>query len=308
MDGPSEITTDAGDAKSEFEQRARYYSPANIFTVERPAVPKHVFVEEISQAMALDTPTGWIALDVGAQMSFDYPATTPLLLGRYARVRAGETLTGQFRASGEIYYGISGSGSASKAGETIDWAAGDVFALPGGGETELAATTEDGVLFQVTNEPELAFHGLEPPSPDNAPTETAHFPDAEIRRQMALVHDQQKADPNVAGLALHFSSERREATGEIHPSIALAMNSLDGHEVQRPHRHNSVAMTLPIQCEGVYSVIEGERVDWHPYAIMITPPADLHEHHNEGDEMMRSLVVQDGGLYRYLRTMGFSFG
>jgi gentisate 1,2-dioxygenase len=125
---------------------------------------------------------------------------------------------------------------------------------------------------------------------------------------MALVHDQQKADPNVAGLALHFSSERREATGEIHPSIALAMNSLDGHEVQRPHRHNSVAMTLPIQCEGVYSVIEGERVDWHPYAIMITPPADLHEHHNEGDEMMRSLVVQDGGLYRYLRTMGFSFG
>jgi hypothetical protein len=145
MDGPSEITTDAGDAKSEFEQRARYYSPANIFTVERPAVPKHVFVEEISHAMALDTPTGWIALDVGAQMSFDYPATTPLLLGRYARVRAGETLTGQFRASGEIYYGISGSGSASKAGETIDWAAGDVFALPGGGETEFAATTEDGV-------------------------------------------------------------------------------------------------------------------------------------------------------------------
>ena len=40
---------------------------------------------------------------------------------------------------------------------------------------------------------------------------------------------------------------------------------------------------------------------------MITPPADLHAHHNEGDEMMLSLVMQDGGLYRYLRTIGFSF-
>ena len=307
MDGPNEHVLDASEAKSVFEQRARYDSPANIFTVKRPAVPKHVFVDEIEQAMAADTATGWIALDVGARMGFDYPATTPMMLGRYATVRAGETLTGHFRASGEIYYGIAGSGSASKAGETIAWAAGDVFALPGGGETELTGGTDGAVLFQVTNEPELTFHGLDAPSPENAPTQAAHYPDAEIRHQMALVHDEQKADPNVTGLALHFSSERREKIRDIHPSIALAMNSLDGNEVQRPHRHNSVAMTLPIQCKKVYSVIEGERVDWHQYAIMITPPADLHEHHNEGDEMMRSLVVQDGGLYYHLRTIGFSF-
>jgi gentisate 1,2-dioxygenase len=66
-------------------------------------------------------------------------------------------------------------------------------------------------------------------------------------------------------------------------------------------------MTLPIQSNNVYSVIEGERVDWYKYAIMITPPAELHEHHNEGDEMMLSLVMQDGGLYYHLRTIGFSF-
>lgn len=307
MDGPNEIAPEIAQAKSVFEQRARYDSPANIFTVKRPAVPKHVFIDEIEQAMAADTPTGWIVMDVGARMGFDYPATTPMMLGRYARVRAGETLTGQFRASGEIYYGIAGAGSASKAGETIEWAAGDIFTLPGGGETELVGGAGGAVLFQVTNEPELVFHQLDAPSPENAPTQAVLYPDAEIRHQMALVHDEQKADPNVTGLALHFSSERRESMKDAHPSIALAMNSLDGHEVQRPHRHNSVAMTLPIQCEKVYSVIEGERVDWHPYAIMITPPADLHEHHNEGDGLMRSLVVQDGGLYYHLRTIGFSF-
>ncbi len=308
MDGPNELISNASETKSVFEQRARYYSPANIFTVKRPPVPKHVFVEEIEQALAADAPTGWIALDVGARMGFDYPATTPMMLGRYATVRAGETLTGRFQSSGELYYVITGSGSAAKAGEVIDWAAGDIFALPGGGATELVGGPDGAVLFQVTNEPELTFLGLDAPRPESAPTEAVHYPDAEIRHQMALVHDAQKADPNVSGLALHFASAQREATGDIHPSIALAMNSLDAHETQRPHRHNSVAMTLPIQAENIYSVIEGERIDWHQYAIMITPPADLHEHHNEGDEMMRSLVVQDGSLYYHLRTIGFSFG
>tara|TARA_B100000029_G_scaffold375677_1_gene370128 strand:+ start:1415 stop:2338 length:924 start_codon:yes stop_codon:yes gene_type:complete len=307
MDGSKENMT-SKDVKSVFESRARYDSPANIFTVKRPEVPKHVFVDEIEQAMGGDTPTSWVSLDIGKKMGFDYPATTPLLLGRYARILPGESLSGQFNASGEIYYVITGSGSASKSGEMISWSKGDVFALPGGGETELIGNQEVAVLFQVTNEPELDFHKLDAPLPEKAPTQAALYKSSEIKHQMAIVHDQQKADPNVSGLALHFSSEKREKMMDIHPSIALAMNSLDPNEVQRPHRHNSVALTLPIQSENVYSVIEGEKVDWHQYAIMITPPSHLHEHHNEGDEMMLSLVVQDGGLYYHLRTIGFSFG
>ena len=54
-------------------------------------------------------------------------------------------------------------------------------------------------------------------------------------------------------------------------------------------------------------MIEGNRLDWQQYALMITPPAELHEHHNEGEEMMLSLVIQDGGLYFRCRTIGFSF-
>ena len=52
MDGPNELISNASETKSVFERRARYYSPANIFTVKRPAVPRHVFVEEIEQALA----------------------------------------------------------------------------------------------------------------------------------------------------------------------------------------------------------------------------------------------------------------
>jgi gentisate 1,2-dioxygenase len=41
--------------------------------------------------------------------------------------------------------------------------------------------------------------------------------------------------------------------------------------------------------------------------VLITPPAHLHSHHNEGRERATFLIVQDGGLHYHTRTMGFSY-
>jgi gentisate 1,2-dioxygenase len=40
---------------------------------------------------------------------------------------------------------------------------------------------------------------------------------------------------------------------------------------------------------------------------MVTPPADVHSHHNDGDETMTCLIVQDGGLHTHCRTMDFRY-
>jgi len=309
MDGTTPQSSDRNDDET-YVGRARYYSPANIFKVARPEIPRHIFSAELARAMADDTPTGWTPLDIGDQIGLDEPATTPLMLARYGRIRAGESLTAAFRASGEFYYVIRGEGRATKGHETLHWHAGDVFSLPGGGQTILTAGSgrdSDTVLLVITNEPELAFHGLDAPAPEAAPTRAVRYPLADIRAEMDKVRTTQKADPDASGMALHLTSERNGNADAAHPTIKLAMNSLDAHAIQRPHRHNSVALTLPIRCEKVYSVIEGQRLDWAQYALMITPPAARHEHHNEGDEMMLSLVVQDGGLYFRCRTIGFSF-
>jgi hypothetical protein len=76
---------------------------------------------------------------------------------------------------------------------------------------------------------------------------------------------------------------------------------------QRAHRHNGVAITLALEGEGVYSLIEDERVDWVTGAAQVTPAAELHSHHNRGTRRMRSLVIQDEGLHYYTRTPGFSW-
>ena len=46
------------------------------------------------------------------------------------------------------------------------------------------------------------------------------------------------------------------------PTLTAAMNSLPGGVVQRPHRHNSVAVSLVIKGDQCFSVIDGKRKDW----------------------------------------------
>ncbi len=162
------------------------------------------------------------------------------------------------------------------------------------------------MLWLITNEPQLAFENLEPPAPENAVTAAVHYPAAEIESQLARVAKKLEGQ-KIAGLALVFSSTDQARRRNVLPSLTLAVNQLPPHEVQRPHRHNSVAVTLCLKSKGCYSMIGGQRVDWQPNAVMVTPPADVHSHHNEGDEWMSCLIVQDGGLHYHCRTMGFEF-
>jgi len=66
-------------------------------------------------------------------------------------------------------------------------------------------------------------------------------------------------------------------------------------------------VTLVVTGTGCYSIIDGARIDWQQHAVMITPPGDLHSHHNEGADLALFLIVQDGGLHYHCRTMGFSY-
>ncbi|MEJ0022068.1 MAG: cupin domain-containing protein [Alphaproteobacteria bacterium] len=132
-----------------------------------------------------------------------------------------------------------------------------------------------------------------------------HYPAAEIDSQLKRVA--QKLDGSkIAGLALIFSSEEQAWRRNVLPTMTLALNQLPPHEYQRPHAHNAVAVTLCIQGKDCYSIIGGVRKEWQADAVMVTPPGDLHSHHNDGDDWMSCLIVQDGGLHYHLPYNGFS--
>jgi gentisate 1,2-dioxygenase len=293
-------------APSPYARNARYLTSLDGFNIKRPAIPAHVFRAERDRALAPGAPTGVVLLDLSAVLGLAYPATTPFILSRYLRIRAGEALSTAFRASTELYHVIRGSGrTAAGAGVSLTWQAADTFCLPGGVEARHAAS-EDTVLWVTTNEPQLHFEGLQPPAPGAAPIQPALYPMAEIRRRLLDVY----LDPRGAampGKSINLGNVALEGSRTTTPSFTLALNSLLPGEAQRGHRHNAVAVTLVLAGERCYSLIDGERADWEPHTVMITPPTAFHSHHNDGADLALFLIVQDGGVYYHCRTMGFSY-
>ena len=112
--------------------RARYIPVEEGFNIERAPIEPRAFVEEMRRVFADDAPTGFVPLDLSVTLGTAYPATTPFMLTRYARVRKGERLMCTLAASGEIWAVLRGAGRLHREDETIDWRENDMFALPGG--------------------------------------------------------------------------------------------------------------------------------------------------------------------------------
>lgn len=295
---PSRPTTGA-------EERARFFNSGNAFNVKLPEVPARVFTDEAAKALA-GSSTGFIACDQSSVLGCSFPATTPLMLARYAVIAPHEALDADFEASGAIWAVIRGTGAASIGEERLSFGPGDVFLSPGGQTCALSAGPDGAVLWVVTNEPQLAFERLRPAPRGNASVDVVHYPAAEIERQLdRVVRASQNA--TTSGIALIFSADRQEASRNIMPSLTLSLNTVPAGEHQRAHRHNSAAVTLILNGERCFSTVDGTRCDWSRWATLVTPATAPHSHHNDSDKRAMFLIVQDGGLHYHARTMGFTF-
>lgn len=287
-------------------RRARYFSDDNGFEFRWSSVPCRQFLAERDRAFDPKGTTGMIPLDTSDALGTPYPATTPVLLLRYLRIRAGEELHTSLVASGEICYVISGTGESRNGNDSVAWQAGDMFLFPGGGETVHRAGREDCLLYLGTDEPLLAYDGLRSPLPGQARVQTTHWLGVEVDRRLEREWQRPLTD-NSTGRFVQFSSVALAPSNNTLPFISVGLNTAAPGGDQKPHRHNGVAVTLALQGEGVHSMIDGERIDWSTGAAQITPPTSLHSHHNRGTQRARALIFQDEALHYYTRTPGFSF-
>lgn len=305
-DGYEDVAHTVDGAETVYTRRARFFDPSNAFAIEYPAVPAHSFVAERDKALDPATGTALIPLDLSDALDLPFPATTPLVLAAYVRIRGGESLRHEARASTALFYVIEGSGQSIRGSDHIAWSKGDAFCLPGGAPIVHLSLGGDSVLWAVTNEPQLAFEHFAPPTDDEALVEAVHFPAAAIEAELDQTLGR-LADQRTAGLAAIMASERLEGRRNISPTLTFAMNQMAPRSEQEPHSHNSIAVSLTIDHEDCYSVVDGERKDWEPFVTTVTPPGSVHSHHNDGARRAKWLIVQDGGLYYHMRTMGFRF-
>jgi gentisate 1,2-dioxygenase len=87
-----------------------------------------------------------------------------------------------------------------------------------------------------------------------------HFTAEDIKGQIDYLCEHAKED-ELPGYAFVLYSEQQGANRNVLPTLTLAMNSMPGGAVHRPHRHNSVAVSLVVSGKGCYSMIDGKRKD-----------------------------------------------
>ena len=292
-------------AQAAFRDEAVYYVPRNSFKAANTKVPLHEFEKERLQACASGTSSSVIPLDLSHRMGLSFPASLPNVLARYIKLAPGDPVGLTANATAVIHYVISGNGFSECEGDRIDWAAGDLFMFGGNRQVTHCTTDTPALLFTATDEPMLQYASVTPVNGEGR-VKTAHFPAAEIERHLALAYAREP-DADDSGKAVIFTTQQMEKMNTTSPFITVNINTLPAGGDQRPHRHNAAALTLCVEGEKVYSEVDGMRVDWRPYGVLVTPPGALHAHYSRGPKPMRSIVVQDSGVFYHARISGFSF-
>lgn len=272
-------------------------------------------VERFPAALHATGATRVVPLDLSERLDTPWPATAPGLLAAFVCIPAGEELALQTTATSELLFVLSGSGHTTLATGTIAWGRGDFLAVPVGTHARHRAA-DDAVLYRVDDSPLLAYLGATATEARFAPT---HYPAQTVREHLEAA----RVAPDAADrsrIAILLANQRLPQTLTVTHTLWAMFGVLPAGRMQRPHRHQSVALDLIVEAgPGCYTLVGTEidpetrsivnpvRVDWEPGGAFVTPPGFWHSHHNTNDTDAYLVPVQDAGLHTHLRTLDIRF-
>ncbi len=290
----------------EYSAAASPSIPPVAYTVLAPVAPGHETVRRL-----------W---DNGPALGMAHPGTTPALACYQVAVQPGRPLACTDRATSTLVRIASGRGTISlsahgaHAASAFRYGPGDILVLPGpAGITWQADESSSGML--ITDEPLLAYLGV---VPSERRVAAIHYREAELLSAIAGYRaEAAAAKRNRCGVILGQAATADTKT--VSRSLWSLLNILPANTVQKPHRHQSVAIDIAVSgSDGVYtlmapairadgSLIDPIRATWVAGAAFITPPGWWHSHHNETGQDAMVFPVQDAGLHTYLRSLDIQF-
>ena len=275
-----------------------------------PPIPHSEFPASLHQ----DGPSRIIPLDLGAKLKRPGPLTSPGLSANFVRLLPGEAVSTRPNASSELYYVLRGRGQTRFDGQVIPWGQGDILTLPAG-EGATHEAEDDSAFYWVHDEPLLRYLGAKASEPTFNPT---LFRAEETLAELARAASDPEA-ANRSRVSVLLANRACDQTLTITPTLWAMLGILPIGAVQLPHRHQSVALDLIIDCQpGCYTLVGKEldekgqildpvRVDWKPASVFVTPPGEWHAHYNESGIEAYLLPIQDAGLQTYLRSLDIRF-
>lgn len=277
---------------------------------EIPPVPIRTFPAKLHQ----EGPTRIVHFDHSKELKTDYPATSPNCLASYVHIEAGKSLTTDLQATSHLFYVLHGRGEIATAGDSIEFAKGDIITLPAS-ETITYRADEDSAFYYVNDSPVLRYLGVKPSSQIFKPVHyEADWLVSEVRRV--------EAEPGARArnrIGILLANPACPLTLTVTPTLWSLFEVVPPYSIMPPHRHNSVALDLAITgCKRGFTLMGPDiddagkiknpvRIDWDDYTAFTTPPMLWHEHHNEGDEEGWVMPIQDAGLVTYDRILEIKF-
>eukprot|EP00547_Thalassionema_nitzschioides_P009110 CAMPEP_0194227324 /NCGR_PEP_ID=MMETSP0156-20130528/42797_1 /TAXON_ID=33649 /ORGANISM="Thalassionema nitzschioides, Strain L26-B" /LENGTH=412 /DNA_ID=CAMNT_0038959803 /DNA_START=589 /DNA_END=1827 /DNA_ORIENTATION=- len=321
VDCSSMMKEDTSKTEVQWTKDANIFEYGSAANPDMKPIPVLVHPPELHQSGK----TRVIPFDISDDLDIeDTACTSPNLMASFLRINIGDGIGTEVpNATSQAFYVIRGSGTTriNQTKETISWSTGDMFCLPvTKGETLHMCTGSEShggaALYWVHDEPLMNYLGATPAVKKFEPT--LYKKQALLERVEEIRHETGECHTkNRLGVLL--GNAKCAQTKTLTHVLWSLLNSIPSNTVQRPHRHNSVALDLCVSAEpGVYTLMGKEidsdgfivdpiRCDWVTGGVFITPPGWWHSHHNESDSVAWVLPVQDAGLFTHQRTLDIRF-
>ncbi|WP_443700548.1 cupin [Pseudomonas sp.] len=259
-------------------------------------------------------PSRTVALDLSEKLECEGPATGPGLCASFIRLNAGDDVTLAPNATSQVLYVIDGSGSLAYGEKAFEWTKGCFIALPGMNSTILKASA-DARFYWVHDEPLLRYLGVSRSEDRFIPT---LYPADVASAKLREAADDPRAQDR-SRISILLGNRKFPQTRTVTHVLWAMYGILPAGSIQKPHRHQSIALDFIIDCPtGCYSLVGTEldengqirnpkRVHWTPGLAFVTPPGYWHAHFNESDREAFLIPIQDAGLQTYLRSLDIRF-
>ena len=195
------------------------------------------------------TTTRVVDLDLSDELGTPYPATGPSLLARFVCIAHGDEVDLAPNATSMLFYCLRGCGhppTSRGPGGRARHLAGPATSSPCPGAPRVRHGAEQGaVLYHVDDSPLLAYLGVEATEPRFVPT---RFDGERARARLAEV----AADPDAhrrSRVAVLLGNARNDQTLTATHTLWAMLGVLPEGHVQRPHRHQSIALDLIVHCD-----------------------------------------------------------
>lgn len=266
-------------------------------------------------------------IDFSNLFNINYKSTTPNLLASFIRLNKDKDINLQnnyqsddincensfVNGTSHLFYIMQGNCEIKIDNEKYSLLTGDILITPFFNSLIISNKNEDELqIYYINDSPLVNYLG-------NKPIKKI-FKTAIYSKDFLLsnLHSLSNSKNNRKGILLSNQDTNKIGTNTITPVLWALYNELPPNTVQKPHKHNSVALDLCINCsdsENIYTLLGDEiddngdiinptKINWKQGGMFITPPGLWHSHNNIGNTNAYILPIQDAGLLLYQRILG----